>query len=200
MPDHDFPVVCGHKLIPSVYACCVVREDKIGEPEVVTYSGPTYILSIRCSKYCSTTTCTHFADLKRLLSLEIFGNFLKDADGEIKLVIIISTDGGLDGNPRFSKVISHATELFGKHNLDGLFLKTNASGRGAFNSVEKRIAPLIKKLAGLFLPHDRNGTHLNGTKTVNLVLEKQNFKKVGATLSFTSTKLPLNISNQQIRV
>lgn len=182
LPDHDFPVASGHKLIPSVYACCVIKEDKIGEPEAVTYSGPTYI-AIRCAKYCSSTTCTHFADFERLLSLEIFKNFLKDANDEIKPVIIISTDGGPDENPRFSKVISHAIKIFQKHNLDGLFLMTNAPGRSAFNPVERRMAPLSKELVGLVLPHDSYGTHLNGTKTVDLALEKQNLKKAGETLS-----------------
>ena len=37
LPDHDFAVGASHKLIPSVYASCVVND------KGVTYSGPTHI-------------------------------------------------------------------------------------------------------------------------------------------------------------
>lgn len=38
---------------------------------------------------------------------------------------------------------------------------TNAPGRSAFNRAERRMAPLSRELAGLILPHDRYGTHLD---------------------------------------
>lgn len=37
LPDHDFVVAEGHKLIPSVYAACGITD------KAVTYSGPTFI-------------------------------------------------------------------------------------------------------------------------------------------------------------
>jgi hypothetical protein len=37
LPDHDWVVAEGHKLIPSVYAACVLKNGN------VTYSGPTFI-------------------------------------------------------------------------------------------------------------------------------------------------------------
>lgn len=182
LPDHDFTIASGHKLIPSVYACCVIEEDRMGEPQAVSYSGPTYI-AIRSAKYSSSTTCTHSADFERLKTLGIFEKFMKNAQGMMKPVIVISTDGGPDENPRFSKVIAHAIELFKKNNLDALFLMTNAPGRSAFNPVERRMAPLSRELSGLILPHDSYGNHLHGTKTIDIELEKKNFQKAGETLA-----------------
>ena len=75
-------------------------------------------------------------------------------------------------------------ENFLKHNLDAFFISTNAPGRSAFNRVERRMAPLSKELAGLILPHDKMGSHLDGQGcTINVELEKDNFKFAGETLA-----------------
>ena len=37
LPDHDFPIGAKHKLIPSVYAGCVMKNTKL------PFCGPTYI-------------------------------------------------------------------------------------------------------------------------------------------------------------
>lgn len=62
---------------------------------------------------------------------------------------------GPDENPRFQKVIGFAIQHFKRHDLNALFLATNAPGRSAYNRVERRMAPLSRELAGLILPHDR---------------------------------------------
>lgn len=46
LPDHDWVVATKHKLIPSVYAGIVIKENGNGNKSAVGYSGPTYI-SIR---------------------------------------------------------------------------------------------------------------------------------------------------------
>ena len=188
LPDHDFVIASGHKLIPSVYACCVIEDSLKGEPRSVTYSGPTYV-AIRSAKYSSSTTCTHFIDFERLKSMSSFEKLLKNAEDQVKPVVIISTDGGPDENPRFSKVIAHAIRLFQDNDLDALFLVTNAPGRSAFNQVERRMAPLSRELAGLILPHDSFGSHLQGQKTVDTELEKANFQKAGEILAEVWTNL-----------
>ena len=54
----------------------------------------------------------------------------------------------------------------------------------AFNSVEHRMAPLSHDLAGLVLPHDQYGNHLDCSgKTTDIVLEKINFYKAAEVLS-----------------
>lgn len=182
LADHDFAIASGHKLIPSVYACCVIDDTRMGEPQAVTYSGPTYI-AIRSAKHSSSTSCTHSSDFERLKTVPAFEKFLKDAKGDVKPIVIISTDGGPDENPRFSKVISHAVHKFKKNNLDALFLVTNAPGRSAFNQVERRMAPLSKEMAGLIIPHNVCGSHLRGQTTIDPVLEKKNFKEAGKILA-----------------
>ena len=59
-----------------------------------------------------------------------------------KPVRIITCDGGPDENPRYPKTIECAIDQFVEHNLDALFIATNAAGRSAFNRVESELAPL----------------------------------------------------------
>ncbi|CAB3257919.1 unnamed protein product [Arctia plantaginis] len=85
----------------------------------------------------------------------------------VKPVIIIFVDGGPDENPRYSKVKNFAIQHFKNYNLDALFIATNAPERSANNRVEHRMAPLSKRLAGVILPHEHFGSHLddNGMTT-----------------------------------
>ena len=102
----------------------------------------------------------------------------------LKPVHILSEDGGPDENPRYPKVIAHGVECFRKHDLDALFVITNAPGRSAFNRVERRMAPLSRKLSGVILPHDHFGSHLNSAgKTVDSDLEFINFQYAGKVLT-----------------
>lgn len=46
------------------------------------------------------------------------------------------------------------------------------------------MAPLSYQLSGIVLPHESYGTHLDGQgRTVDVELEKENFKKAGEVLS-----------------
>lgn len=91
---------------------------------------------------------------------------------------MISSDGGPDENPRFPKVISNRIKHFHDYDLDVLIILTNAPGRSAYNRVERRMAPLRRELAGLILPHDSCGSHLNNSgRTINKDFENQNFRK-----------------------
>lgn len=64
LPDHDWVVAERHKLIPSVYAACVVVESK------VLYNGPTYV-SIRSGKHDSSTAKTHLSDFNKLVWMDV---------------------------------------------------------------------------------------------------------------------------------
>lgn len=98
--------------------------------------------------------------------------------------MVIMTDGGPDENPRYEKVIAHANAHFKRFDLDGFFAITNAPGRSAYNRVERRMAPLSRELAGLILPHNHYGSHLNDSGvTINQELELQNFEYAGKTLA-----------------
>ena len=63
-------------------------------------------------------------------------------------------------------------------NTDFLVVVCNAAGLSAFHFIERGMAPLSKELAGVLLPHDAFGSHLDENDvTVNAVKEVQNFKK-----------------------
>ena len=102
-------------------------------------------------------------------------------------------DGGPDENPRYQNVIDVAIHHFLKHNLDALFVATNAPGRSAFNRVERRMAPLSRELSGLILPHEHFGSHLDSQgRTIDEELEKSNFKYAGETLSEVWTQVTID--------
>jgi hypothetical protein len=183
LPDHDWVVASGHKLIPSVYAGIEIKASQIGQPEAVSYSGPTYI-SIRSGKHASSTAFSHAADFQRLLQRPEFESLTKNSAGHVKPVLITTTDGGPDENPRYDKVVNVAIHHFLDNDLDAFFVATNAPGRSAYNRVERRMAPLIRELSGLILPHEHYGSHLDSNgNTVNEDLEKANFEFAGNTLA-----------------
>ena len=149
----------------------------------VLHTGPTYI-AIRSGKHSSSTALSHAADLDRLLQLPDFAPFVKTAGGHIKPVLMITVDGGPDENPRYKKVISVAVHHFVENDLDALIVATNAPGRSAFKRVERRMAPLSRELAGLILPHEHYGSHLDADgKTIDDELELANFAFAGRPLS-----------------
>lgn len=183
LPDHDWVVAGGHKLIPSVYAGIVIKPADIGNRSAVTYSGPTYI-AVRSGKHTSSTALSHATDFTRILNLPEFDALTKTATGHVKPVLMITVDGGPDENPRYDKVICVAIHHFLENDLDAFIIATNAPGRSAFNRVERRMAPLSRELAGLILPHEQYGSHLDSEgKTVDEELEKANFAFAGRTLS-----------------
>jgi hypothetical protein len=182
LADHDIVIAPQHKLIPSVLAAMEIKQNCIGR-DAVTYSGPTYV-AIRSAKHSSSNAFSHLQDMNRINSLPSFQNSLFTKDGLSKPVMIVTADGGPDENPRYEKTISCAKTYFQEHNLDALYVATNAPGRSAFNRVERRMAPLSHDLAGVILPHDQFGSHLNSRgETTNNELEKANFSKAGQTLA-----------------
>lgn len=109
LPDHDWVVGDRHKLIPSVYAGVCIQPDAFNRPDAVSYSGPTFVV-IRSGKHSSSNATTHANDLSALVELAEFKDLVRDHEGEIKPVFIITTDGGPDENPRYATVIAHAMQ------------------------------------------------------------------------------------------
>ena len=75
LPDHDWVVADKHKLIPSVYAGIVIREQSMGQTDAVSYSGPTYI-AIRSGKHSSASATAHAIDFQTLIKLDAFWNLI----------------------------------------------------------------------------------------------------------------------------
>ncbi|CAF1291047.1 unnamed protein product [Rotaria sordida] len=180
LPDHDWTVAPRHQLTPSVYAACFLSEE--GD---LGYSGPTYV-AIRSAKHEFSSAESHALDFDRLICLKEFEEVARDETGQVKPILIVTVDGGPDENPRFPKTLVSNIRKFKKYNLDALFILTHAPGQSAYNIVERRMAPLSHDLAGLILPHDYFGSHLNDSGvTTNLELEKLNFRKAGQILADT---------------
>ena len=177
LPDHDFPIGSQHKLIPSVYASCVMKEGKI------SFSGPTYI-AIRSQKHDSSTAQTHQHDFEKLSVLEEFKASARGSDGLLKPLLFVAVDSGPDEAPNNEKTMLAWVDCFNRHDLDGIFVFSNAPGFSAFNKVERRMASLSKDTSGIILPFDKFGSHLDkSNKTNNLELEKKNFAAAGEILA-----------------
>ena len=182
LSDHDFVVAPQHKLIPSVIAAIGIKQNSITELSGVTYSGPTYV-AIRSAKHSSSTAEQHLFDMKRIALLPEFQDDMF-INGLHKPIMIITVDGGPDENPRYNKTITCAIDYFCTNKLDALFVATNAPGRSAFNRVERRMAPLSHDIAGVVLPHDHFGSHLNSKgETIDKEMEIQNFSYAGKILA-----------------
>ena len=97
--------------------------------------------------------------------------------------IWVLTRDGHDG-PRFPTTRQTLIKFFQDHDIDFLVAVCNAAGLSAYHFIERRMAPLSKELAGIVLPHDSFGTHLdaNGV-TVDPEKERENFKKAAETLA-----------------
>ena len=93
--------------------------------------------------------------------VQAFEPFLYRQDALVKPVLVIFVDGGPDENPRYKETIKAACSNFSNLQLDALFISTQAPGRSAYNSIERRVAPLSRYLAGIILPHETFGSHLN---------------------------------------
>ncbi|CAH1106000.1 unnamed protein product [Psylliodes chrysocephalus] len=123
-------------------------------------------------------------DFETFLELEEFRPLAKTDHGLVKPVVIMTVDGGPDENPRYQKVIGFAIQHFKRHDLDALFLATNAPGRNAYNRVGRRMAPLSRELDGLILSHDHFGSHLDERGvTTDEHLERFNFDFAGNVLA-----------------
>ncbi|CAG8651406.1 22957_t:CDS:1 [Cetraspora pellucida] len=73
--------------------------------------------------------------------------------------------------------------MFYEFNLDYLTVRTHTPYHSAYNPVEHGMATLSQKLAGIVLPIDKYGIHLNSQgEVINQELAKKNFQYAGETL------------------
>ena len=149
----------------------------------ISFSGPTYI-SIRSAKHDSSTANSHQYDFLKLTELEEFKQSIRNKKGDIKPLLLVAVDGGPDESPSSQKTLLAWCNRFRDHNFDGIFVFCNAPGFSAYNRVERRMAPLSKDAAGIILPFDTFGTHLNSSnKTIDDELEIKNFEAAGKILA-----------------
>ena len=149
----------------------------------ISFSGPTYI-AIRSAKHDSSTANSHQYDIQKLMELEEFKQSIKNKKGEIKPLFFVSVDGGPDESPSCQKTLLAWCNLFKKEDIDGIFVFTNAPGFSAFNKVERRMAPLSKDTAGIILPFNKYGSHLDASnRKIDPSFELENFEAAGKILA-----------------
>ncbi|KAF2895144.1 hypothetical protein ILUMI_11031 [Ignelater luminosus] len=176
MPDHDYLIAKGLKLIPPVIDVLCFKDWK------VSYSGPTCI-SIRGGAIDSSTAETHRQDLIKYLHRDKMRDYFR-SNNRIKPVLVVFSDGGPDEAPRNEKVLQAAVKSFKMLDLDSMFVCTDAPHQSARNPVERRMTPLSRDLCGLIITHDVCGTHLDARgRTIDKVLEKKNFEAAGRILA-----------------
>ena len=188
LTDHDYVIASKNKLIPSVICNMRVRE-KHFSGDAVTYSGPTGC-TMRIAKHSDSTTYHHLQDLKHLQSFNIFDDIFDNDTSESKTVMLVIVSDDLDENTKYTKNIeSNIDQIisinhFTTHDLDAFFLATNASGRSAFNRMERRMVKFSQECSGIVLPHVKFGSHLNSKgETIDPELKNKNFMHMGQTLT-----------------
>uniref|UniRef100_A0A914QSG1 C2H2-type domain-containing protein n=1 Tax=Panagrolaimus davidi TaxID=227884 RepID=A0A914QSG1_9BILA len=175
--DDKARVPLGLPAVQNQIPCTYGVDGKVG------VNGPTYC-AIRNGKRDHSGAETYLQDFNRLFELDQFSSEMKDAEGKLKPIVIVTVDGGPDENPRFPKTLSAWSSVFIQHELDMLVVATHAPGQSAYNAVERRMAPLSKALTGVILPYDKYGSHLNAShKTIDDALELKNFQAAGEVLA-----------------
>ncbi|CAB4439850.1 unnamed protein product [Rhizophagus irregularis] len=119
------------------------------------------------------------ADLESIVSNEEFSVTIKK-NGQVRPIWILLVDGGPYENPKHMKNIIQYAHLFRSLDLDYLTVRTHAPGQSAYNPVERSMASLSAKLAGITLPIGEFGSHLNSQgNVVDEELARKNFEYSG---------------------
>ena len=177
LPNHDFPIGKSHKLIPSVYASCLQKEDG-----TIGVNGPTYI-AIMSGKHDKSSAVSHQEKFRVLIETNDFQESCMK-DGKLKPLVFVSVDGGPDEAPKNTLTLDSWLSVFLDFDLDLLAVFTHAPGSSAYNPVERCIAPLSKDASGVILPFDTYGSHLNiSNVTIDENLKRRNFKAAGEVLA-----------------
>ena len=148
------------------------------------------------SEYFLGTSCeTHMVDLVKITEEESFHEFTHH-DGAVKPVWYLLTDGGPDENPRFLANILKYVLFFKKLDLDYLTVRTHALGQSAYNPVERSMATLSGKLAGIVFDAFNHGKHLGNVDGKNTIVDEElarkNFKHAGDHLCEIWSRDPIN--------
>ena len=154
-----------------------IQDTPLADRKAVKYFGPT-VIQVKSLKHTHSNASIQIEALDSMLKNE---EMCKTSEGLTKPILILSRDGH-DG-PRFPTTRDTLGKIFKEHDLDFIYCVCNAAGLSAYHFIERRMAPLSAHLAGVVLPRDAYGTHLdkNGN-TIDDELEIQNFEKAGELL------------------
>ncbi|GBB91411.1 hypothetical protein RclHR1_01870006 [Rhizophagus clarus] len=174
--DYDFPLGNGQKVVPSVYLIIKPNEShdelRIGQLAIFVHH-----------QWSLGTSLLSYMQVLENLTLDPKYNDILKTNREIRLIWMLLVDGGLDENSRHLKNIKNYCQLFRKFDLDYLTVRIHAPDQSKYNLVERGMATLSEKLAGITLLVDHFGSHLNTQgKVIDLELTLQNFRYAGESL------------------
>ncbi|XP_072036005.1 uncharacterized protein [Amphiura filiformis] len=174
----------GTKLVLSLYGACQIHKNGMGEQDKVTKVGPTYI-AVRSGRYLASAAYAHWDDFNIVVQRPEFKDFLRRPDGSVKPVMVLFVSGSHDENPHSAKALQVAACHFKVHNLDAMFIVSDAPGKGSYyHPAEKRVQVLTECLSKLAIPRNHFTSHLDEHgHCIDDTLEKENFKAAGETLS-----------------
>ncbi|CAG8497475.1 9233_t:CDS:2 [Scutellospora calospora] len=179
------------------YSLIILQDDKakvgLGVPAVVyliinpentneTLRQGQLSIYVRPEYFVGTSSLSHMRDLIEISKCDDFAPMLKYSD-HLKSIWFLLVDGGPDENPKHLKNIVEYCRLFRELDLDYLSVRTHAPYQSAYNLVERSMCTLSKKLAGIELPINKFGSHLNSQGVVvDEDLAKCNFEFSGQSL------------------
>ena len=164
------------KLVPSVYLFIDPADSNS------TLRTGQLAIFVRPEYFAGTSSLTHMTDLLSLVANPQFASVIL-RENNVRPIWILLVDGGPDENPKHLKNIVKYCNLFRFLDLDYSTVRTHALGQSAYNPVERSMASLSGKLAGITLPLDEYRTHLNSQdNVVNEELARRNFEFSGERL------------------
>ncbi|GES87572.1 hypothetical protein GLOIN_2v1766467 [Rhizophagus clarus] len=158
----------------------LIRNVAVSRNEMSSHEDSHYCLaSVKGVRQFAETFPEHSIiisqDDKAKVPLGFQESFL-DSSNMHRPIVVLLVDGGPDENPRHLKNIKQYCKYFRDADLDYMTIRTHAPGQSAYNPVERSMASLSRKLAGITLPHDKYGSHLrNGKEAATLLAQNDGF-------------------------
>ena len=175
--DHDSVIASKHKLTPTVIGLCEIQDTPVADRTALKYSGPT-VIQAKSLKHTPSNASIQIEALDSMLRSEE----MCKTDGGVTKPILILTRDGHDG-PLFPATRQTLAKIFMEHDLDFIYCVCSAARLSAYHFIERRMFPLSAALAGVILPHDNFGSHLDASgNTTDAELEMKNFQKAGELL------------------
>ncbi|CAG8552972.1 44977_t:CDS:2 [Gigaspora margarita] len=171
--NYNFSKRSKMKLIPSVYLLIDPNNSN-----TMFHFGQLTIF-IRPEYFIGKSLLTHIADLLSLVNEQYFVSVLLK-ENNVRLIWVLFVNRGPNKNPKHFKNIIEYCNLFQALDLDYLTVCIHVLYQSAYNPVERIMASLAEKLAGITLPIDEYGMHLDSQKNVvDEELAQHNFEFLG---------------------
>ena len=116
--------------------------------------------------------------------MEEFQDAALTPNKDVKPLVFVSVNGGPEEAPKNQQALAVLARQFENNDLDVVFVFTHAPGSSAYNPVERQMSTLSKDTAGIILPFNTFGNHLDASnKTIDSELEIKNFQATGKVLA-----------------